>query len=70
MSKYASKNDAARLAVAEYNASMVSVFRRQGNWDTYSGGAPDTSDGNQVLGNTIGPDVRAEAVSFATTPPP
>lgn len=32
------------------------------NWGDYSDGEPDTSDGNQIVDNTIGPDVTAEAI--------
>lgn len=32
------------------------------NWGEYSGGEPDASDGNQVVNNTLGPDVTAEAI--------
>lgn len=34
------------------------------NWDTYTDGEPDTSDYNRVLGNSIGPNVRAEAIDI------
>lgn len=33
-----------------------------GHWDQNSGGGPDRSDYNQVVGNVFGPDVRAEHV--------
>ena len=32
------------------------------NWGSYSHGKPDQCDGNQVIGNVLGPDVRAEGV--------
>lgn len=34
------------------------------NWGTYSNGQPDRSDRNQVIGNTIGPNVAAESVDI------
>ncbi len=34
------------------------------NWDRYSGGAPDASDRNWVIGNLLGPNVSAESVDI------
>ncbi|HEU4328504.1 MAG TPA: cellulose binding domain-containing protein [Roseiflexaceae bacterium] len=34
------------------------------NWDSYTGGQPDASDRNRVVGNTIGPHVRGEAIDI------
>ena len=34
------------------------------HWATYTAGAPDTSDGNRVLNNHFGPNVRAEAIDI------
>lgn len=34
------------------------------NWPNYSGGQPDTSDRNEVVGNLIGPNVTAEHIDI------
>jgi hypothetical protein len=34
------------------------------NWATYTGGLPDRSDANQIIGNTIGPNTTAESVDL------
>ncbi|GAB4200497.1 MAG: hypothetical protein OHK0022_21640 [Roseiflexaceae bacterium] len=34
------------------------------NWGTYTGGQPDASDRNRVIGNTIGPNVRGEGIDI------
>jgi hypothetical protein len=36
----------------------------ESNWDTYSGGAPDRSDRNQVLDNVLGPNITTEAIDI------
>ena len=43
---------------AVYIGSAVS------NWPTYTNGEPDRSDNNQVLDNTLGPNVRGELVDI------
>ena len=42
----------------------VYIGSAQSNWGGISGGQPDRSDFNRVLGNTLGPHVRAEAVDI------
>jgi parallel beta-helix repeat protein len=44
------------LGEASYIGSAYS------NWSVYSGGQPDTSDRNQIIGNLFGPGITAEAV--------
>lgn len=34
------------------------------NWTRYTGGLPDRSDANQIIGNTIGPNTTAESVDL------
>lgn len=34
------------------------------NWSKYTGGLPDRSDANQIIGNTIGPNTTAESVDL------
>jgi hypothetical protein len=42
----------------------VYIGSANSNWSSISGGLPDRSDYNRVLGNTIGPNVRAEHVDI------
>lgn len=40
----------------------VYIGSAHSNWGEYSGGLPDASDANKVIGNLIGPNVTAESV--------
>jgi Right handed beta helix region len=47
-----------------HNGEGVYVGSAYSNWCAYTGCGPDRSDGNQVTGNTIGPNTTAENVDL------
>ena len=51
------------LSVAQYGEGVY-VGSAYENWCTYTACQPDRSDGNRIVGNTIGPNTTAESVDL------
>ncbi|RYZ00171.1 MAG: coagulation factor 5/8 type domain-containing protein [Chitinophagaceae bacterium] len=51
------------LKTADYGEGIY-IGSAKTNWATYTGGAPDRSDSNRIVGNVIGPGVAAECIDI------